>query len=154
MPDNTAHGFTARQLANLAGGVPDMPPPSAYPMSYEDHYAALAAVWAAQKSIALTKTRKRQPPAKTSARLLRILARDGWRCGLCFGIIHTYGWNELSRPSVDHIWPQSWPKRSWTHDLVNLRPAHAKCNSDRSADWDAARDIAALERNGFNVAYL
>lgn len=138
MPD--AHGFTARQIANLAGTAKHDPP---------GFTAAQLDNMAGRRRPSRTKARR-----DLSARLAAILDRDGWRCGLCFGVIHRSGWNKYTRPTVDHIWPQSWPRRVWINDRANLRPAHAWCNNARGDEWDSARDRAALERNGFNVAYL
>lgn len=69
-----------------------------------------------------------------SAQLRReVEATFGRNCWLCQASIA-----DSERISLDHVVPV---QHSGTNDLVNLRPAHTRCNTMRS-DWDVASHYA------------
>lgn len=63
------------------------------------------------------------PYKKRRAILLRLLARDGWRCCICGLPIES-----LAVATVEHRRAQA---SGGGHDEGNLAPAHASCNYQR-----------------------
>lgn len=65
------------------------------------------------------------PYKRRRAILLRLLARDAWRCCICGLPI-----GSLAEATVEHKHPQA---RGGGHDEGNLGPAHATCNYQKQS---------------------
>jgi len=77
---------------------------------------------AAKRRLYAAGTRRHFPRIRYRERIA-ILDRDGWRCGICGGLIdRSLTWPHPGSPSIDHIDPNG------AHEPTNWQASHLACN--------------------------
>jgi 5-methylcytosine-specific restriction endonuclease McrA len=85
---------------------------------------------ARRKAIKIRRKRALAGVAVTTVDRERVAARDGWRCGICGGLVTRETW------SLDHIVPLS---KGGEHTYENVQLAHLGCNSRKGNRINAQR---------------